>query len=74
MATNEKIRSPEGTAHMPEAPILRDVYDRIRVVELQWIPMPDGRRLAGRLWIPNEAEKEPRRRHPHLQPLLPAQN
>ena len=31
---------------MPEAPILRDVYDSIRVVELQWIPMSDGRRLA----------------------------
>src|SRR5882724_3467962 len=44
---------------MPEAPILRDVYDKIRVVELQWIPMADGRRLAGRLWIPNDAEKNP---------------
>ena len=44
---------------MPEAPILRDIYDRIRVVELQWIPMPDGRRLAGRLWIPNDAETNP---------------
>jgi hypothetical protein len=27
---------------MPEAPVLRDVYDKIRVVELQWIPMADG--------------------------------
>jgi putative CocE/NonD family hydrolase len=44
---------------MPEAPILRDVYDRIRVVELQWIPMADGRRLAARLWLPNDAEKKP---------------
>ncbi|MGE0119948.1 MAG: CocE/NonD family hydrolase [Dongiaceae bacterium] len=44
---------------MPEAPILRDVYDKIRVVELQWIPMSDGRRLAARLWLPNDAEKNP---------------
>ena len=27
---------------MPEAPVLCDVYDKIRVVELQWIPMADG--------------------------------
>jgi hypothetical protein len=44
---------------MPEAPILRDVYDEIRVVELQWIPMADGRRLAARLWIPSDAEQNP---------------
>jgi hypothetical protein len=44
---------------MPEAPILRDVYDKIRVVELQWIPMSDGRRLAARLWMPNDAERNP---------------
>jgi putative CocE/NonD family hydrolase len=44
---------------MPEAPILRDVYDAIRVVELQWIPMPDGRRLAARLWLPLDAEQNP---------------
>ena len=44
---------------MPDAPILRDVYDGIRVVELQWIPMSDGRRLAARLWLPNDAERNP---------------
>jgi hypothetical protein len=44
---------------MPEAPVLRDVYDKIRVVELQWIPMADGRRLAARLWLPNDAERNP---------------
>ena len=44
---------------MPEAPVLRDVYDKIRVVELQWIPMADGRRLAARLWLPNDAEQNP---------------
>jgi predicted acyl esterase len=44
---------------MPEAPVLRDVYGKIRVVELQWIPMADGRRLAARLWLPNDAEQKP---------------
>jgi len=44
---------------MTDAPILRDVHDRIRVVELAWIPMADGRRLAARLWLPNDAERKP---------------
>jgi hypothetical protein len=44
---------------MTSAPIVRDVQDIVRQVELQWIPMPDGRRLAARLWIPVEAEKNP---------------
>jgi hypothetical protein len=44
---------------MPETPILRDVYDRIRVVELEWIPMADGRRLAARIWLPPDAERHP---------------
>ncbi len=48
-----------GGPRMPGAPILRDVYDSIRVVELQWIPMSDGRRLAARLWLPLDAERSP---------------
>ncbi len=44
---------------MPEAPILRDVDERIRAVELEWIPMSDGRRLAARLWLPLDAETNP---------------
>lgn len=31
----------------------------VRVVENQWIPMPDGARLAARLWIPEGAETRP---------------
>jgi len=42
-----------------ETPILHDVYDRIRVIELAWIPMPDGRRLAARLWLPRDVEAKP---------------
>ncbi len=49
---------------MPEAPtavttILRDVDGKFREIELQWIPMSDGRRLAARLWIPNGADATP---------------
>jgi putative CocE/NonD family hydrolase len=44
---------------MPEAPIQHDVRDRIRTVELAWIPMSDGRRLATRLWLPLDAERNP---------------
>src|ERR1700734_159429 len=32
---------------------------QVRVIENSWIPMPDGARLAARLWIPEGAEKTP---------------
>jgi putative CocE/NonD family hydrolase len=38
-----------------EAPPLR----RIRVIENLWIPMPDGVKLAARLWLPEDAEAIP---------------
>ena len=44
---------------MTEAPIIRDVSDKVRSIELVWIPMPDGRRLAARLWLPLNAESQP---------------
>jgi putative CocE/NonD family hydrolase len=31
----------------------------VRVVENEWIPMPDGARLGARLWIPEGAEQTP---------------
>ena len=31
----------------------------VRVIENEWIPMPDGARLAARLWIPEGAEAQP---------------
>jgi hypothetical protein len=31
----------------------------VRVIEHTWIPMPDGTRLAARLWLPEGAEREP---------------
>src|SRR5262245_25220711 len=32
---------------------------RVRRIEHCWIPMPDGRRLAARLWLPDDAEASP---------------
>jgi uncharacterized protein len=31
----------------------------VRHIETLWIPMSDGTRLAGRLWLPEDAEKNP---------------
>ncbi len=31
----------------------------VRVVEHQWIPMPDGARLAARMWLPEDALDDP---------------
>ena len=44
---------------MDSAPIVEDVSGRIRTIELAWIPMSDGRRLAARLWLPVDAEQHP---------------
>ena len=32
---------------------------QVRVIENTWIPMPDGARLAARLWLPEGAETSP---------------
>src|SRR5258706_5715785 len=31
----------------------------IREIMTQWIPMADGRRLAARIWLPEDAERDP---------------
>lgn len=31
----------------------------VRVIEHSWIPMPDGARLAARIWLPANAEQQP---------------
>ena len=31
----------------------------VRVVEHLWIPLPDGSRLAARVWLPEDAERDP---------------
>src|SRR3982751_172215 len=33
--------------------------DNINLIETAWIPMPDGRRLAARLFLPRNAEQQP---------------
>jgi uncharacterized protein len=45
--------------NMTEAPIIDDVSGRVRTIELAWIPMADGRRLAARLWLPLEGNAHP---------------
>ena len=32
---------------------------RVRVIRHEWIPMPDGCRLAARIWLPADAERAP---------------
>lgn len=44
---------------MSDGSIISDVTDPIRRVELAWIPMSDGRRLAATLWLPNDGEQRP---------------
>src|SRR5947207_14669466 len=31
----------------------------VRVIENEWIPLPDGTRLAGRIWLPADAVHRP---------------
>lgn len=39
--------------------ILEDLPNSIREIENLWIPMPDGARLAARVWMPEGAEANP---------------
>ncbi len=39
--------------------IVTDSPHRVRVVENAWVPLPDGTRLAARLWLPEDAERNP---------------
>ena len=36
-----------------------DIAERVREIENVWIPMPDGCRIAARVWLPKSAEREP---------------
>lgn len=40
-------------------PIKTDFPDAIREIENTWIPLPDGARLAARIWLPQDAEQNP---------------
>ncbi|MEX0886589.1 MAG: CocE/NonD family hydrolase [Phycisphaeraceae bacterium] len=38
---------------------VRQFPHRVRVIDHVWIPMPDGVRLAARVWLPDNAERAP---------------
>ncbi len=44
---------------MPDPAIRTDFPRKIREIENTWIPMPDGTRLAARIWLPEDAEADP---------------
>lgn len=39
--------------------VVRDFPNTIRHVENIWIPLSDGTRLAGRMWLPADADRQP---------------
>ncbi len=39
--------------------IVNEFPHKVKTIENVWIPMPDGIRLAARLWLPEDAEQEP---------------
>lgn len=38
---------------------IREFPRSVREIPTLWIPMPDGRRLAARVWLPEDAERDP---------------
>jgi predicted acyl esterase len=42
-----------------QAPVRTDLPCPVRVIRHEWIPMPDGCRLAARIWLPEGAEDAP---------------
>ena len=39
--------------------MIKDQQETVEVIEHLWIPMPDGVRLAARLWLPGSAREKP---------------
>ena len=44
---------------MEQIAIKTDFPRNVREIENTWIPMPDGTRLAARIWLPEDAETDP---------------
>ncbi|MDH3662358.1 MAG: CocE/NonD family hydrolase [Alphaproteobacteria bacterium] len=44
---------------MADIPVRTDFPRRVREIENIWIPMPDGVKLAARIWLPEDAEDDP---------------
>ncbi|AZO35981.1 CocE/NonD family hydrolase [Mesorhizobium sp. M2A.F.Ca.ET.037.01.1.1] len=44
---------------MDDIRVVTDFPRKVREIENVWIPMPDGVKLAARLWLPEDAEADP---------------
>lgn len=44
---------------MPAIPVKTDFPRKVREIENTWIEMPDGVRLAARIWLPEDADESP---------------
>ncbi len=44
---------------MPAIPIRTDFPRKVREIENTWIEMPDGVKIAARIWLPDDAQAEP---------------
>ena len=53
----------KGAPVLP-TPAIRTAFPRdVREIEHIWIPMPDGTRLAARIWLPADAQTNSRPGH-----------
>jgi len=44
---------------MEDIRVVTDFPRKVREIENLWIPMPDGVKLAARIWLPEDAEADP---------------
>ena len=49
-----------------------DCRDKVENIEIAWIPMKDGRKLAARLLLPKDPKDTARSRHSRIHSLPPA--
>jgi predicted acyl esterase len=50
LSRNDAVTAGERPARIPA---------KVRTIEHTWIPMPDGTRLAARIWLPEDAQPAP---------------
>ncbi len=44
---------------MSDITVVTEFSRKVREIENTWIPMPDGTKLAARIWLPEDAESDP---------------
>ena len=44
---------------MQDIPVRSEFPRKVHEIENTWIPMPDGTRLAARIWLPEDADRDP---------------